>query len=272
MLFVGALACGKAPIVDEAHTPEGTSKLYLLLIRWIEAVVICSLRLHGLLAFLVLDVLLDDRERRTSHRTHEIAVCPQRRQFALQDRKLLTQKARGTAFDEPDEPMNAELRITLDQQMHMIGHHFQTQDFGLMLRTQLLNDAREPGGNLFSEHLASVLRAKDHVVFARIEHIPIGLVGDLVHRDSIQLQAIYCQEGTLPRFPSPKQGTTLLSPWLEARGFTGRFDKQCHVALALIVKSLERYDMIQIKNTNVQVRLHWKKGATTWEDSIGLTF
>ncbi len=122
--------------------------------------------------------------------------------------------------------MNAELRVTLDQQMHVIGHDFQAQHFRLMLSTDLVNDLREPDSYLFSKYLAPVLGTPDHMVLAGIEHVAVGLVGHLAHRNSIQHLAIYCQWIVLPRFPSHLKKNDPYIPVTEAKGFTGRFAKR----------------------------------------------
>ena len=89
---------------------------------------------------LVLDILLDDGQWCPAYGAHKIASCPERGQFPLEYRKLLAQEPRRTAFDEPDQPMYAELRVTLYQQMHVIGLDIQAQHLCLMLRTHLAND------------------------------------------------------------------------------------------------------------------------------------
>jgi hypothetical protein len=54
----------------------------------------------------------------------KIAIRPQTRQLALQLRKLLPQGPATGAPDGLDQPMDTELWVTSDQQMHKVGHDF----------------------------------------------------------------------------------------------------------------------------------------------------
>jgi hypothetical protein len=191
LLEIGRLARRKAPVVDEAATSERPSKDLLLLIGGIEAVLVGSL-LH-LLAFLLLKILFDDGERRASNCRNEVAIGPKGGKFTFQDRKLLAQEPTASAFDEAYQAVNTQRGVTLDQQMHMIRHHFQAQDFCLVFLTDFSNDLGEPLHYSLHQHLAPIFGTPDDVVFAGIEHVPIGLISYLAHRDSMQHKAIYCQ-------------------------------------------------------------------------------
>ncbi len=224
MLEIGRLARRKPPVVDEAATSERLSKYLLLLIGWIESVLVGSL-LH-LLAFLILNILLDDGERRASNCRNEVAIGPKCGKFLFQDRKLLAQEPTASAFDEAYQAVNTKLGVTLDQQMHLIRHHFQAQDFCLVFLTDFSNDLGEPFHYSLHQHCAPVFGTPDDVVFAGIEHVPIGLVGYLAHRDSIQHKAIYCQWTLSPNLPSHLKRNAPYIPIAEAKGFTARFDKK----------------------------------------------
>src|SRR5438045_9555075 len=106
---------------------------------------------------LVLDVLLDAREWRSAYGAHKIASGPQRGEFPLQYRKFRPQEPRGTPFDEPHQPMDAKLWVTLHQQMHVIGLDIQAQDLCLMKSTHLTDDLFQPYGDLLYQHLAPIL-------------------------------------------------------------------------------------------------------------------
>jgi len=189
------------PIVDKANTSKRLSKGDSLLTGRIEPKFVCSLRLlaHGLLAFLTLDILLHNSQGSSSHRRDKIAIGPQGRQFALQDRKLLAQEATTSAFDQTYQPMDTELGVTLHQQMHVIGHDLQTHHGCLMFLAHFTNDGCQPFCYPFHEHLAAVFGTPDHMILAGIEHIPVGLVGNPAHEDNIQQQAVYCQVSPSPR-------------------------------------------------------------------------
>ena len=71
MLEIGHLARREAPIVDEAAAAKRLSEYLLLLIRWVEAIFVGSLRLlaHGLSAFLLsLDILFQSRQDLSTQR------------------------------------------------------------------------------------------------------------------------------------------------------------------------------------------------------------
>ncbi len=109
--------------------------------------------------------------------------------------------------------MYPELRVTPNEQMDMIDPHFQAQDFCLMLSTYLANDLRYALCDRLYQYLAPILRTPHHMVLARVEHVPIGLVGDLRHRDSIQHEAIYYQLLSIAPPLKPRNKERALYPW-----------------------------------------------------------
>src|SRR5215475_5826530 len=115
---------------------------------------------------LVLDVLLDDRQRRPADSRDEIAVGPQRRQAALQPREFLSQEPRRSSFDQLDEPVNAELRVAFDQQVNVVGHNLDLKQLYLPLGADLRSDRFEAKINAIDQNLSSVFRTPDDVVFA----------------------------------------------------------------------------------------------------------
>ena len=137
---------------------------------------------------LLLNVLLDDRKRRTADGAHEVRIGPERWQLLFQHRKLLPQHARGATFEQANQAMNPKLGVALNKQMHMVGHDFEAYDLGLMLTRRFADDVGKPSGNLIGEHTASVLRAPDHMVLTRVVYGMIGFVVRLCsgHGESIQ--------------------------------------------------------------------------------------
>jgi len=107
----------------------------------------------------------------------------------------------------------------------MIGLDIQAQYLCLMRSRDLTNDLFQPYGYLLYQHLAPVFGTPHHVVLAGVVDISVGLVGNLVHRDSIQHRAIYCQWAVLPHIPGHLKRNGSYIPVAKARGFTGRFDK-----------------------------------------------
>jgi hypothetical protein len=72
--------------------------------------------------------------------------------------------------------MYPELWITLNQQVDVLRHDFHTQDFCLMLFTNLTDDLFQPCSHLPYQDLAPILRAPDDMILARVVHSMIGLV------------------------------------------------------------------------------------------------
>jgi hypothetical protein len=72
---------------------------------------------------LIFDVLLDHCERCATNGADEIAARPKYWQACSQHLKFLLH-TRCPTIDAPHQPMDAELRIPVEQQMHMIWHHF----------------------------------------------------------------------------------------------------------------------------------------------------
>src|SRR5579864_1308646 len=122
--------------------------------------------------------------------------------------------------------MDTELWIALDKDMHMIGHDFQLDDLCLMLLAHLSNDVFHAFCYVFYEHFAPIFGTKDHMIFARVVHIPVRFVCYCTHGNSIQHQAIYCQAFTLPYHPSHLKRNAPSNPTAEAESFTGRLDNE----------------------------------------------
>lgn len=95
---------------------------------------------HRLHAFLLLNVLFDDRQRRASTGCDKRAIRPQRRQPRAEGGEFLAHQARRAAFDQTHEPVDAELRVTANQEMHMIGHDVQFNHLSLTLGGNLANN------------------------------------------------------------------------------------------------------------------------------------
>src|SRR6266702_1466260 len=122
--------------------------------------------------------------------------------------------------------MNTELRVHIDQEMHVIRHHFQFFDLCLMLCTHRGNNLFQACFNRPHKYLPSVFRTPDHMIVARKKDVPIVSIL-LNHSSSIQHRDIYCQgpksRRCCPSSPTPKKGTRPSSPWMNNRGFRARY-------------------------------------------------
>ncbi len=100
--------------------------------------------------------------------SHKITVCPQARQLALELWELLTQRAATCALDVLDEPMDTELRVTSDQQMHMIGHDFQLNELLSPCLNRFPNESFQSLIYRCNQHLAPILGTKHYMIMADV--------------------------------------------------------------------------------------------------------
>ena len=120
-----------------------------------------------------------------------IRVRPQRRHLPFQRGKFLAQEPGGAALDQLHQSMDAELRTTLTVPLDMIAHHFEFFDLGVVFFADLANDLFQPLIDRRHEHLPPVFGTPNHMLVTSIEHVPVALVGRLIHRISIQHCATY---------------------------------------------------------------------------------
>lgn len=129
---------------------------------------------HRSNAFLIFDIAFDRGEWGAPNSGHEIAVGPKRRQPRAQLRKFLPQQTRRAAFDQLDEAVNTELRISLDEQMHVSGHNLAFNHDCCPLFADLRDDFFEPYINTINQNLSPILWAEDDVELAIERNIPVG--------------------------------------------------------------------------------------------------
>ena len=77
--------------------------------------------------------------------------------------------------------MHAELRVHLDQQMHMVRHDFHLQHFAIGFQTHLPYNLLEASTRIVDQYVAAILRTPYNMVFAREYHVVVRLVFDLVN-------------------------------------------------------------------------------------------
>ncbi len=117
---------------------------------------------------LVFDVLLQDRNWRTTHSRNEIRMCPQGRQSTFQARKFSAKQTRTQALDPLHKFMNAKLRVNLTKDMNMVWHYFQFQNFATQFLCNLIDDCFHSFIHAIRQYLATVLRTKDNMIFAGV--------------------------------------------------------------------------------------------------------
>jgi hypothetical protein len=82
----------------------------------------------------------------------------------------------AAAFDFPYQPMHSVLRVYLDKQVDMIGHHFQFDDFASPRRRSFENQGFETPIDGLYQNRSPVFRTPNNVIFARINHVIVALV------------------------------------------------------------------------------------------------
>lgn len=169
---VGFGAIVQSPVEHIPHAAERSSKNLLLLCRWVESV---SVGLDGhsntLLRF---DVLLDFADRGTPRSAHEITVRPQGWKATLERWVFLAKQAARPALDCLYKSMNPELRIAVNQQMNMVGHHFNLLQSAIAFLANFGGNAFESHIDTLNQHVSPVFRAPDDVVIAVENDISAG--------------------------------------------------------------------------------------------------
>jgi hypothetical protein len=96
----------------------------------------------------------------------------------------------------------------------MIWHHFKFEDFARQLFRNLINDLFQTFIYTPYKHLAAILRAKDDMVFAGVEHMTMALEVLYVAHMFYYTVRYYLMSRSAPYIPIAK-----------TRGFTAHFGK-----------------------------------------------
>jgi len=121
---------------------------------------------HGSGVLLVFDVLLNDFQRCAAHSRNEVAIRPEGREATLQLRVLFTEEATATAFDLLNQSMDTKLRVALDEQVDVVGHRFEFDNFTVTFFADFLDNLFKTSLDVACEYMASILRAPNDVVLA----------------------------------------------------------------------------------------------------------
>lgn len=113
---------------------------------------------------------------------------------------------------------------TLTISVNMIEHHFEFLNLGVVFFADLTNDLFQPLIDRRHKHLPPVFETPDHMIVTGIEHVPVALVGGLIHRISLQPRAISVKSvcSRCSPHPHPPKGTRPSSLWMNHRGFRAR--------------------------------------------------
>ena len=133
-------------------------------------------QLHRSGALLRFDVASHDGLGHGANRTGIVATAPKRRQAGTQRRELLTQNPARSTLEPIDDLSDGQGWIGLNEQMHVVGHYLHRVDRHAVFFGGLNDQFLESGFNSLDQHLATIFRAPDEVVF-EAEHRPgIGFV------------------------------------------------------------------------------------------------
>lgn len=115
------------------------------------------------------DVLFQDRERRTAHRSSEIAWRPKNaatfpnRPKRHDARKLLFKTPARYAFQAIHQFRQAHLRRIIDQQMHVVTFAVELLQFDIEVGTNRSEDFLKPVEVFIGQHLAAPLGRENQV-------------------------------------------------------------------------------------------------------------
>lgn len=132
--------------------------------------------LHRSDAFLRFDVAAHDRFRDGANRASVITAAPHCRQARPQRSELGAQQSAGAALEAIDDLGDAQGRVGLDEQVHVIRHHFHRMDGHAVIRGDRESDFPEPGIYGRDQHWAPVLGAENDVVFQAVNSPGTGFV------------------------------------------------------------------------------------------------
>jgi alpha-D-ribose 1-methylphosphonate 5-triphosphate synthase subunit PhnH len=94
-----------------------------------------------------------------------IAAAPKRRQTGTDRSELVPENAAGPAHNPVDDLGDRQGRASLNEQMHMVGHHFHRMDHHAVFLGGLDDRFLKPVVNRRSQHFAPILRTPYEVIF-----------------------------------------------------------------------------------------------------------
>jgi hypothetical protein len=84
---------------------------------------------------------------------------------------------RGIALEQLHQPVHPELRITADEQMHVIGHDLKLDEFLPPAFDLLGKDSFETLVYRLRQYLAPILRAEDDVLSTGVDDVVVAAHG-----------------------------------------------------------------------------------------------
>lgn len=150
-----------------------------LLCVWLQLHLCDQFQLNILL---VLDVLLDYRERCAADRDYKIAVRPQGRKAGSALAELCAKDTRGATFYPLHEFVDSKLRINADKEVDVIWHYLQLDNLATELITNLRDEFLQSGVNPVSQNATPILGTPNDMVLADISDVVVCLSPVRFHR------------------------------------------------------------------------------------------
>lgn len=182
------LQCG---VVEATRLAQLSTESLLLIASRIQAI---FKRLAHLPGFLLFDIPLDRGFRHRTHRADEIRPAPHRRHPAAKMRKFLSQDARGMTFNLMRQLRWAPGRTRLDEQVHVIRHHFTCVDFRTQLMRLLGDQFKQPSPDLFSQDRQPIFWAPHKVILQAEDRARIAFISCIFHAEEYTDMLYECQE------------------------------------------------------------------------------
>lgn len=165
MLGIGQFAIIQIGIVEPPVRLQGDVEFPLLVGVREQAELECLP--HGLFPPLFGDIPLDGRGRHVAYAPREVAPGPQRGEPGSERREPFPQRTGCRSLEAVDDLGHAPRRIALDEQVHVIRHHFEGVDrhpqFGRLIGEQ----GAELISDITDQDRAPILGAPDQVVLQR---------------------------------------------------------------------------------------------------------
>jgi len=162
VIFIGGFTLFKTGVVEPSVSLEHDAE-FALLINIGEETELESFA-HDLLALLAFYVFAYRRVGHAAYRGNEVTPAPKCRQTGTQTCKLVSKDMRGISLEPLGYFRRAPARVSLYEQVNMLGHNLQSVNRHLNLDSLFSKEGFQPAGDLSFKHRTSILRTPHEVV------------------------------------------------------------------------------------------------------------
>lgn len=212
-------AFGKRIVVEPPVRFEYGTHRCILLTGWVQSVF--ERFAQGLAPLLLLNVGLNGGSRDVTSAATIVASTPQRRQTALEARKLFTKHAGRVSFELVGEILWSVGWVCCNEQVNVIRYHLQLFNCHVQCSSLFVQEGFQPVGNLAIQHLAPIFRAPDEVIMQRMDATRMLCISCRTYVLSIAYHSMsitYLRETDSPALPlspkgepSPRRGNAVLA-------------------------------------------------------------